>query len=332
MTVPRSPEEPDQSVQASGVTSAQTLAGGTDGGPQPAIGAEPQPYPGPGPYAQPAPGPYAQPASGGYAQPASGAYPQPAPAGSAPDGPSAYAHPGPAATTGPTVGPAGPAAPTGPTVGRAASETVAALSTTTRTFLSGLDPTGWRPTLTVAGILIALVLGTQLINGVIPASARTRTGTPGVPGETRPGSPIQVTDGLTFLPYTGWQEARRYTDDLPGVVLQKGNVIFEVRATRDAFGGSLTDFLNRVANQVASQLSGFQYTEPRPIPLGNGLNGVRLTYQGTNNSNGRVQEGEMTVFLTPSGVGILAHAAGQQGSIDPLLNEVHAMLGTLELR
>lgn len=221
---------------------------------------------------------------------------------------------------------------TGPDTGHAASEALGSLSTTTPTSLSGLDPTGWRATLIVAGILIALVLGTQLINWAIPTPARTGSVGGSVPGATRPGAPIQVTNGLSFLPVGGWQEAQRFSDDLPGVRLQKGNVIFEVRTTRERFAGSVTDLLDRVFGRVASDLSGSQHTEPRPVPLGNGLNGVRLSYQGTNTGNGRVQEGELTVFMSPSGVGILAHAAGQQGSIESLLDEIHTMIGTLEAR
>jgi hypothetical protein len=225
-----------------------------------------------------------------------------------------------------TVSPT-PVLPGGPDATEIARESFENLATTTRTWLAGLDPTGWRPTLIVAGILAALVLGTQLINAAIPVP-----GSRPLPGQSTgpsvPGAPVVVAGDVRFVLVSGWQITQRYADQLPGVGVQKGDVRMEIRATVAPSSGSANDLLQQFRAILARQLAAFQSTPPSPVST-NGMNGLGVQYQGTNR-NGNVQEGVMYVFISPSGTGILAHAGGQRGSIEPLLEEIQAMVGSLE--
>lgn len=221
--------------------------------------------------------------------------------------------------------------PAGPDAAEVARETLENLTATTRHWLAGLDPTGWRPTLIVAGIIAALVLGTQLINAAIPTpGARPVPGVPSVPGPTGPGATVAIGDNARFTLVSGWQITDRYTDQFPGVAIQKGDVFMEVRATATRTNAAASDLLAQFRGIIAAQLAGFQSTTPSPVSTSS-LNGLRTNYQGTN-KNGNVQEGVMFVFVSPSGTGILAHAGGQRGSIEPLLNEIQAMVDSLEVR
>jgi hypothetical protein len=234
-----------------------------------------------------------------------------------------------------SMAPAGAGAPAavvppGPDAGDVARETIQTFTTTTRTLLSGLDPTGWRPTLIVAGVLIAIVLGTQLLNAIIPVPGARPGVNPGTGPRPVPGGQVQVTPNVRFTLAPGWQVTRQFTDELPGVAVQKGDVFMEVRATAGPASGDAATLLEQFRQILAGQLAGFGSTQPTPYGTG-GLNGLRLQYQGTN-QNGNVQEGLMVVVVSPSQTGILAHAGGQRGSLEPLSNEIGAMVGSLEAR
>jgi len=236
----------------------------------------------------------------------------------------------PTAPPGATVLPPGVGGPTaGEQASELARETFETVNIRTRAFVRTLDPRGIRPTLIVAGIITALVLGTQLLNGVIATPGPRFGPNPGVSGPTAPGSPIDVNAHLRFRVAAGWQPQQQFTDDLPGVLLQKGNAYLEARATRGASGVQLSAFLAKLTTIISGQLSGYQATQPSPTSI-NGLGGLRIDYAGLN-TNGVVQEGEITVVMTPDGTAFMAHAFGQQGSVSPLLGEVRDMMSTLEV-
>jgi hypothetical protein len=220
--------------------------------------------------------------------------------------------------------------PPGPDAGDVARETIQTFTTTTRTLLSGLDPTGWRPTLIVAGVLIAIVLGHPAAERDHPGPGRAPGRQPGHRPPARPGRPGPG-DAERAL-----HAGARLAGDASvhrraaGVAVQKGDVFMEVRATAGPASGDAATLLEQFRQILAGQLAGFGSTQPTPYGTG-GLNGLRLQYQGTN-QNGNVQEGLMVVVVSPSQTGILAHAGGQRGSLEPLSNEIGAMVGSLEAR
>lgn len=40
----------------------------------------------------------------------------------------------------------------------------------------------------------------------------------------------------------------------------------------------------------------------------------------------------MVVLVSPSGIGILAHAGGQRGSLEPVASQIESMIASLEAR
>ena len=167
-----------------------------------------------------------------------------------------------------------------------ARDTAAVVATQTRAWWGRLDPQGKRPTLIVAGALVALVLGTQVVNGLIPIPSQV----PGGPSNVG-ARPVDIGLGARVYVLPGWQQLEAGSA-LQGVRLQKGSVVVDFRVTQ--FTGDHVALLNAYVNQIlqpdAQQLNVNGVTV---VPV-NGKTAARATYLGLFNGVTGAVEGELT--------------------------------------
>jgi hypothetical protein len=260
-------------------------------------------------------------------------------AAAAPLSPPAPAAPG--APVPPPVGGFSPAPPP-PAVAaaeQAAREAATQVAARTRAWWGRLDPTGKRPTLIVAGVLAAVVLGTQVLNGIIPVPNPSPAG-PGTPipggGPTTPGGgpiagarPIEVGMGVRVYAPPAWQQLDA-SGALTGIRLQNGSVVIDVRVTQ--FGGNHVDLVSAYVNQILQPDSQNLNVGQVNVVAGNGRTAARATYLGLFNGVTGSVEGELTAFVFPNGIGVIVDAWGAQGSLANAIAEIHAIIETIEVR
>jgi hypothetical protein len=223
-----------------------------------------------------------------------------------------------------------------------------------RALFSQLDPTGFRPTGIVAGIIIALYFGAQIVNAVIPAPG-VGPGVPGpggqgpsgpgpvptlVPqpttGPVGPGpttAPVQPGQTLTLGPLripleSGWQP-----QDVPDsnivVRLVKGNVAI------DLFGASIQGQVDAAAvynayltQSLQPSATGFTASQPNLLQIGNGIPAARGTYTGV---FGQSQiEGQVTTIVVGAS-GFIFDTWGSAGTLGQLLPEAQRMIDNLQV-
>jgi hypothetical protein len=209
-----------------------------------------------------------------------------------------------------------------------ARETASAAATQARAWWGRLDPQGKKPTLIVAGVLVALVLGTQVVNGIIPVPSQSPGGPSNPGGPTVGARPVDVGLGVRVYVLPGWQQLDA-GGALQGVRLQKGSVVLDLRVTQ--FTGDhvalLTAYVNQILQPDAQQLNVNGVTV---VPV-NGRTAARATYLGLFNGVTGAVEGELTTLVSAGGVGVIVDAWGAQGSLSTGIDEVHAMVNTIEV-
>ncbi|MDP8904101.1 MAG: hypothetical protein M3N29_02080 [Chloroflexota bacterium] len=183
--------------------------------------------------------------------------------------------------------------------------------------LSKLDPTGIRPTAIVAAVIVALFVGAQLVNAVIPLPARPGSGTGGE------GDRFVTFGGLRMTLVSGWQPSQG-----PGSgQLVKGSVALDIYVL-DYDGTATTLYSAFVSQMVGRNATGFQPTEPSVITLG-AIPAARGSYVGIFGEGGELEGEVTTVVVGARGYGFDAWAPG--GSLNGLLGEVRQMLDTLHV-
>jgi hypothetical protein len=191
----------------------------------------------------------------------------------------------------------------------------------TRSVMARFDPTGVRPTMLVAGVIVALFFGAQLVNAVLPA--------PGAgPGpQPQPGGAVDI-GPLRVSLAPGWQAV----DGPLGPRLARGSVAIDFQV--DAFDGDAASLYRVFVEQaLAPHATGFSATDPSLVQVGSGIAGARGAYAGvfgTGASDGQV-EGQLTVFVV-DGTGVVIDAWGPMGTLRPLLSDVELMISTIEVR
>ena len=143
---------------------------------------------------------------------------------------------------------------------------------------AGSRPRRWRPLASVVLCLAAVVLG-----GRVTALALT------VPGPS-----VQVAQGVSVRPLSGWRVVREGT----GVLLTRGSGSLSVLPTDDADPATLAgQYARQVLRPNAQGLTLSRGL--RTVRLPSGLVGVRFAYQGTFRGQGREMplQGEVTVVV-----------------------------------
>jgi hypothetical protein len=223
-----------------------------------------------------------------------------------------------------------------------------------RALFSQLDPAGIRPTAIVAGIIIALYFGAQIVNAVIPQGG-AGPGIPGpggqgpsgpgpvpttVPGPTNgpvgPGptsAPAQPGSTLTLGPLripleNGWTP-QEVPDSNVIVRLVKGNVAVDlygasIQGQADA-GAVYNAYLTQSLQPAAT---GFNASQPNLLQIGNGIPAARGTYTGV---FGQSQiEGQVTTIVVGAN-GFIFDAWGSAGTLGQLLPEAQRMIDNLQV-
>jgi hypothetical protein len=223
-----------------------------------------------------------------------------------------------------------------------------------RALFSQLDPTGLRPTAIVAGIIIALYFGAQIVNAVIPVPG-VGPGNPGPGGEgpTGPGpipttvplpttgpvgpgpttAPAQPGQTLTVGPLripleTGWTP-QAVPDSNVVVRIVKGNVAIDV------FGASIEGQADAAAvynayltQSLQPSATGLTASQPNLLQIGNGIPAARGSYTGV---FGQDQiEGQLTTIVIGAN-GFIFDTWGSAGTLGQLLPEAQRMIDNLQV-
>lgn len=181
----------------------------------------------------------------------------------------------------------------------------------------GRDEAGLRPTLAVAGLILLLFVGSQLLNAAIPARAD------GLTGDPQEGRSL-VLGRLRLHLAPGWQALETSL----GPRLVRGAVALDVQ--RAAFSGNAHELYDAfVREALAPAASGFSATAPVLTSLGPELSGARGAYTGVFGEGGEI-EGQLTSVVV-DGDGFVFDAWAPLGNLRALLPDVELMLSTVEL-
>ncbi len=152
-----------------------------------------------------------------------------------------------------------------------------------------------------------------------------------VAGEQVAVDAVEIVPGITVQPAPGWEVAAREAGEFTLVRLTRGNGNLDVVA--GGFTGDATALFQTFRTQVlepdAQQLRVSEQTESLRHP--SGLEGVRGFYVGVFGDRSQSIEGEVTVFVTPSGVGVIFDAWAGEGALNTVLDDVHAMVESAEM-
>jgi hypothetical protein len=182
----------------------------------------------------------------------------------------------------------------------------------------------WWPLAAVLGVIAFVVFGGYLIAAALSEPAGPPLG-PGGVVQVRPLSgwelslsgPVQ----LTFEVAGETQEARGLLDQLT-----RGNGNLAIVALRV---GSLPPqdlAQSYILGELSSQLDQLTVSHNiHDVTLGSGERAVRITYVGVLAPSGISVEGELTVVVTPQGVGVIFNAFAPEGILQFILGDVHAM-------
>jgi hypothetical protein len=194
----------------------------------------------------------------------------------------------------------------------------------------------------VAGIILALFLGAQIVNALIPV----RGIGPGVPGPgtgpgpvpssgpgTGPAAPLPpgsfVTVGPLRIPIeTGW-----VPQDVPGsniiTRLTKSNVALDLFSASIQGQADAVAVYNEYMSALQQDATGFAATQPNLTQIGSGVLAARGSYTGA--FGGRPVEGEITAFTSSATQGWIFDAWADAGALRQLLPEAERMIDNLQV-
>ena len=214
-----------------------------------------------------------------------------------------------------------------------------------RTLFSQLDPTGIRPAVAIAAVILALFLGAQVINAIVPVSAVG----PGVPGPGQgpgpgpgptfgpgPGpvtTPLPPGSSLTVGPLRIPLESGWVPQEVPGssiiVRLVKGSVAIDLFSATIQGQADAAAVYAAYMQSLAQDGAGFGDTQANPVQIGAGIAAVRGQYTGV---FGQSQvEGEVTTFVA-GGSGWIFDAWAGPGALRALLPEAQRMIAGVQVQ
>ena len=166
------------------------------------------------------------------------------------------------------------------------------------------------------------ILGVVLGGYVVAAALSEPTGPPvGIPGV------------VGVRPLSGWVVARAIVsfDGAPSFQLTRGNgnLIVSVRQPSGGDPETLAQRYRAFLSDRLSQLSVSSRLEP--IRLRSGQPGFRFAYIGVSTDTGTSVEGEVTVFVTPSGHGIVFNGWAPAGLLSFVRSDVRTMVAEAEV-
>jgi hypothetical protein len=213
----------------------------------------------------------------------------------------------------------------------AARAAAAQMAVRGRAWWGQLDPTNRRPTIFVAIALVALVIGSQFLNALVPIPRGGVNNGPGPGNNQQPGvgNTVDIGNGVRITPPAGWVPVGNPTQ-LPGLKFQRGAVTVEVGIA--AFTASPKDLLVAYVNQVlAPNAQDAKVSAAQTGTAGNGKPTARATYTGSFKDFGTAVEGELSTQVSQTGIGIVVNAYAPQGQLSGSLGEVHVFVDTIEV-
>jgi hypothetical protein len=204
--------------------------------------------------------------------------------------------------------PAGPAAQTQ----AAAWPVVPAQSLTPRR--RRFDRARWLPTLLVAAIIAAVTLGGIGLDTVIAAPS---AGSVAVGGSVR----------ITAAP--GWVLVSKAGDTSGGIKLQKANAILTAQVVSTSFSGGSASILPDAEKSIGTDTAQVSYGDPHHGTFG-GNDSTYVSFEATVTSGNQtgIVDGELVCIVVQSNETIIIVAA-PQGHLDPVIDDVSAMLKSL---
>lgn len=185
----------------------------------------------------------------------------------------------------------------------------------------------WLPTLGVLLVMVFVSLGGFFFVG----EPREAIGRP----EPLFDDPIPVVQGLTIRPLRTWEVGEPIQISIPGVTLNGvrlggGAALLDVVAAPGA--GDPASIWNVYAADVlaadAEQLR--VSSELEPFATDQGIQGVRGSYLGVFPGVASPLEGEVTAVVMPDGLGVIADGWAPEGQLTAHLEDIRAMVATLE--
>lgn len=176
---------------------------------------------------------------------------------------------------------------------------------------------GWATVAVVVTILV-VVLGGYVVAAALSEPTGPSVGIRGVVG---------------VRPLSGWVVARTTVsfDGSPSLQLTRGNgnLIVSVRQPYRGDPETLADAYRAFLSDHLSQLSVSSTLES--VRLRSGQTGVRFAYIGVFDDTGTSVEGEVAVFVTPSGHGIVFNGWAPAGLLSFVRSDVRTMIAGSEV-
>lgn len=176
------------------------------------------------------------------------------------------------------------------------------------------DRARWLPTVVVAAIIAAVTLGGIGLDAVIAAPS---AGTVAVGGSVK----------ITAAP--GWVLVSKPGDTSGGIQLQKANAILTAQVVSTGFSGGSASILPDAEKSIGSDTAQISYGDPHHGTFGSN-DSTYVSFEATVTSGNQtgIVDGELVCMVVHSNETIVVVAA-PQGHLDPVIDDVSAMLNSL---
>ena len=178
-----------------------------------------------------------------------------------------------------------------------------------------LDQARLMPTLAVALIVAGVVLGgIGLDNAIAAPSAGT----------------VAVGGSVTMTAAPGWVLAPSQDAPSTGIELQKGNAILTAEVVSSSYSGDSASMLANQEKSLDDQSVQIEYGDVRSTSIG-GHDTTSVMFEATvaSGQQSGIVDGEL-VCMVVQGNAVVLMVAAPQGDLDPVIDDVSAMLVSVE--
>lgn len=178
-----------------------------------------------------------------------------------------------------------------------------------------LDRARLMPTLAVALIVAGVILGgIGLDNAIAAPSAGT----------------VAVGGSVTMTAAPGWVLAPSQDAPSTGIELQKGNAILTAEVVSSSYSGDSASMLANQEKSLDDQSVQIEYGDVRSTSIG-GHDTTSVMFEATvaSGQQSGIVDGEL-VCMVVQGNAVVLMVAAPQGDLDPVIDDVSAMLVSVE--
>ncbi len=147
------------------------------------------------------------------------------------------------------------------------------------------------------------------------------------------GPPVGIAGAVGVRPLSGWVVADTTVsfDGAPSLQLTRGNGNLSV-SVRQPYRGDPETLAQEYRAFLSNRLSQLSVSSTlEPVRLRSGQTGVRFAYIGVLADTGTSVEGEVAVFVTPSGHGIVFNGWAPSGLLSFVRSDVRTMIAEAEV-